>query len=164
MHMHVFSARKMHLKMLSAKWWPFCLGHNVLILLLWHFFCHYWACHSGGHYWDSYPGALSLKSLQLIWRLGTCRFHLHVPYHQTIYTWVHNSVPSRSGCQAIYCALSFPSSFIAGNDEAFMSETYIPDEMSDFKYMLILMFVLCFLLSTYIHLQLPEICPQHSNY
>ena len=27
-----FSFKKMHLKMASAKWRPFCLGHNVLIL------------------------------------------------------------------------------------------------------------------------------------
>ena len=26
----IFSLKKMHLKMLSAKWWPFCLGLNVL--------------------------------------------------------------------------------------------------------------------------------------
>ena len=25
-----FSFKKMHFKMLSAKWWPFCLSHNVL--------------------------------------------------------------------------------------------------------------------------------------
>ena len=28
----VFSFEKMHLKMSSAKWRPFCLGHNVLII------------------------------------------------------------------------------------------------------------------------------------
>ena len=33
---HTFSFKKMHLKMSSAKWRPFCLGHNVLIFL-WHF-------------------------------------------------------------------------------------------------------------------------------
>ena len=27
---HTFSFKKMHLKMLSGKWWPFCLGLNVL--------------------------------------------------------------------------------------------------------------------------------------
>ena len=27
---HIFPFRKMHLKMLSEKWQPFCLGHNVL--------------------------------------------------------------------------------------------------------------------------------------
>ena len=26
----IFSLKKIHLKMLSAKWWPFCLGLNVL--------------------------------------------------------------------------------------------------------------------------------------
>ena len=30
--MHTFSFKKMHLKMLSVKWWPFCLSLNVLIL------------------------------------------------------------------------------------------------------------------------------------
>ena len=28
---YTFSFRKMHLKMSSGKWWPFCLGFNVLI-------------------------------------------------------------------------------------------------------------------------------------
>ena len=27
---HTFSFKKMHFKMLSAKWWPFCLSLNVL--------------------------------------------------------------------------------------------------------------------------------------
>ena len=27
---HIFSFKKMHVKMLSAKWLPFCLGFNVL--------------------------------------------------------------------------------------------------------------------------------------
>ena len=30
-----FSFKKMHLKLLSAKWWPFCLGLNVLNLPMW---------------------------------------------------------------------------------------------------------------------------------
>ena len=29
-----FSFKKMRLKMLSAKWWPFCLGLNVLIRII----------------------------------------------------------------------------------------------------------------------------------
>ena len=28
--MHTFSFKKSHFKMLSGKWWPFCLGLNVL--------------------------------------------------------------------------------------------------------------------------------------
>ena len=28
---HIFSFKKMHLKMSSGKWWPFCLGLNVLM-------------------------------------------------------------------------------------------------------------------------------------
>ena len=28
---HTFSCKKMHLKMSSGRWWPFCLGLNVLI-------------------------------------------------------------------------------------------------------------------------------------
>ena len=30
MLIHTFSFKKMHLKMLHGKWWPFCLGLNVL--------------------------------------------------------------------------------------------------------------------------------------
>ena len=33
---HTFSFKKMHLKMSSAKWCPFCLGPNVLIWVSWH--------------------------------------------------------------------------------------------------------------------------------
>ena len=32
---HAFSFKKMHLKMSSAKWWPFCLGLNVLMIIVW---------------------------------------------------------------------------------------------------------------------------------
>ena len=31
---HIFSLKKMHLKMSSGKWWPLCLGLNVLIVSL----------------------------------------------------------------------------------------------------------------------------------
>ena len=42
---HTFSFNKMHLKISSAKWWPFCFGLNVLNLsklLIWNFvsICH----------------------------------------------------------------------------------------------------------------------------
>ena len=36
---HTFSFEKMHLKMLSGKWRPFCLGLSVLI---WHTFASFW--------------------------------------------------------------------------------------------------------------------------
>ena len=32
---HIFSFKKMHLKMSSAKWWQFCLGLKVLMLNVW---------------------------------------------------------------------------------------------------------------------------------
>ena len=41
---HTFSLKKMHLKMSSGKWRPFCLGLNVLInceFLYPHFFCNH---------------------------------------------------------------------------------------------------------------------------
>ena len=44
---YTFSFRKMHLKMSSAKWHPFCLGLNVLIYVLpWHCYDlpHEWLC------------------------------------------------------------------------------------------------------------------------
>ena len=28
---HIFSSKKMHLNMLSGKWWPLCLGLNSLM-------------------------------------------------------------------------------------------------------------------------------------
>ena len=31
---HTFSLKKMHLKILPGKWWPFCLGINVLMSIL----------------------------------------------------------------------------------------------------------------------------------
>ena len=36
---HAFSFKKMHFKMLSGKWWPFCFSLNVLTLL------SYWTFH-----------------------------------------------------------------------------------------------------------------------
>ena len=30
---HIFSFKKMYLKLSSAKWWPFCLGLNVLMII-----------------------------------------------------------------------------------------------------------------------------------
>ena len=30
---HTFSFKKMHLKMSSGQWRPFCLGHNVLTVI-----------------------------------------------------------------------------------------------------------------------------------
>ena len=39
------------------------------------------ACHPGGHYWEHYPGALSLSQVNVTHlKIGhTCRFHLRVP-------------------------------------------------------------------------------------
>ena len=36
---HTFSLKKIHLKMSSGKWRPFCLGPNVLIKMIHHHFC-----------------------------------------------------------------------------------------------------------------------------
>ena len=44
---HTFSFNKMHLKMSSAKWRPFCLGLNVLSTVLGHrkrYRCHHLSC------------------------------------------------------------------------------------------------------------------------
>ena len=38
-----FSLKKMHLKMSSVKWWPFCLGLNVLTALNYLNVCHQFA-------------------------------------------------------------------------------------------------------------------------
>ena len=53
-----FSLKKMHLKMSSAKWRPFCLGLNVLIRLA----CHGYIIHILGislpvywEFWDKIP-------------------------------------------------------------------------------------------------------------
>ena len=43
---HTFSLKKMHLKMSSGKWRPFCLGLNVLISLQWHVLHVLWWEHS----------------------------------------------------------------------------------------------------------------------
>ena len=65
---------------------------------------HHKACHSGGHFWDYYPSAISylqVKSLKLIWRLHTPRFHLPVldlqPSCRDLTTRYQDSSPS-SGC------------------------------------------------------------------
>ena len=41
---HTFSFKKMHLKMSSTKWRPFCLGFNVLIYFFWRFLMVYFVC------------------------------------------------------------------------------------------------------------------------
>ena len=38
---HIFSLKKMHLKMLSVKWQPFCLGTNVLLYNWYSLYCRY---------------------------------------------------------------------------------------------------------------------------
>ena len=65
-----FSFKKMHLKVLSAKWQPRCLGLNVLI----------WKCNGACHLAASAGATIlvpyhKVKSLQLKWRSGTRRFH-----------------------------------------------------------------------------------------
>ena len=40
-----FSFKKMHLKVSSAKWWPFCLGLNVLTRIYWYIWhSQRWPC------------------------------------------------------------------------------------------------------------------------
>ena len=39
---HIVSFKKMHLKMSSAKWRPFCLGLNVLTILMCLIYCGLW--------------------------------------------------------------------------------------------------------------------------
>ena len=34
---HTFSFKKMHLKMSSGKWWPFCFGLNMIIIFPFHY-------------------------------------------------------------------------------------------------------------------------------
>ena len=52
-----FSFKKMHFKMASAKWRPFCLGLNVLIWFYVIIYCVIWI------YWD-----LTVTSLNTIWK------------------------------------------------------------------------------------------------
>ena len=77
MGIQTFSFKKMHLKMLSAKWRPFCHGLNVLIL---HWQCYdakklvYWGC-AGKFEKISFKGGIlsqSYKVIHSITCLPTC--------------------------------------------------------------------------------------------
>ena len=66
-----FSFKKVRLKLSSAKWWPFCLGLNVLISMLWH---RQAICESKGdkflcYMLDSNPGSLESNLQQNEWLL-----------------------------------------------------------------------------------------------
>ena len=61
-----FSFKKMHLKMSSAKWRPFCLGLNVLMIVKHKYFLHYWHRRGRTPYVHSIcQGATSLRKLLL---------------------------------------------------------------------------------------------------
>ena len=72
---HTFPFKKMHLKMSSAKWQPFCLGLNVLI-------------------WRRVPADLRCHDPQV-----AC--HQHVGHSWHIPTWLHHQDSCRCQCQAI---------------------------------------------------------------
>ena len=72
---HTFPFKKMHLKMLSAKWQPFCLGLNVLI-------------------WRRVPADLRCHDPQV-----ACHHHVGHSWH--IPTWLHHQDGCRCRCQAI---------------------------------------------------------------
>ena len=55
--LQTFSFKKMHLKMSSGKWRPFCLGLNVLINLVW-IWIHQFCCHD-------------MKMISLLWGKST---------------------------------------------------------------------------------------------
>ena len=65
-----FSFKKMHLKMSSAKWRPFCLGLNVLMTLFVsaHLYQRHWALSDYGN-WIKHPITLKSLSANLL-RLG----------------------------------------------------------------------------------------------
>ena len=87
---HSFSCKKMHVKMSSAKWRPFCLGLNVLrhVLITWKCFRHQWLLgdKSTGHWWISITHCITLVfSLLYAWRnlfnkQSGCRW-FHTPRH-----------------------------------------------------------------------------------
>ena len=60
---HTFSFKKIHLKISSAKWRPFCLGLNVLrnnsSLFRTNETVWEWDMLSGSHRWHYFPGTLS---------------------------------------------------------------------------------------------------------
>ena len=64
---HTFSFNKMHSKRTSAKWWPFCLGLNVLTHKLMEIHrCVYQHC---GYCW---PGTKAPDHQYLQWWLSVC--------------------------------------------------------------------------------------------
>ena len=72
---HAFSFKKMHLKMSSAKWLPFCLGLNVLTGELWGVpseeFGENWPCYTGTSLYKEAGGTVyHLLNNQEVWWLG----------------------------------------------------------------------------------------------
>ena len=65
----VFSFKKMHLKMSSAKWLPFCLGLNVLRNRVWFIIRHSSASNYRQAHWHTQNRAPILE--QKIWRCFT---------------------------------------------------------------------------------------------
>ena len=75
---HTFSFKKMHLKMSSGKWRPFCLSHNVLrkngkIPII---------CPQGVHYHTGLVWMVKHKSV-LIWLIETRTWQTHSVYRTT---------------------------------------------------------------------------------
>ena len=59
---HIYSFKKMHLKMSSGKWRPFCLGLNVLLALIWGPVCQKQVPRAGTN--NYIP--------QILWAVTTC--------------------------------------------------------------------------------------------
>ena len=76
---YIFSFKKMRLKMLSAKWWPFCLSLSVLShhpwCILWSLPILHWGSHNS-HSFLTGPYLWSLRTRQSISQ-HKCRQHLH---------------------------------------------------------------------------------------
>ena len=69
---YIFSFKKMHLKMSSGKWWPFCLGLNVLMAICMLHYMSNMNYHSCSCRWDSMVVA---DGLAPIWRQAICNHH-----------------------------------------------------------------------------------------
>ena len=88
---HVFSFKKMHFKMSSAKWRPFCLGLNVLKLSFWCIIFYLRHCNSPED--RERVRSTTGRNFQMVCRKYMKRYQSTQKYHQT--TWISKHMPNK---------------------------------------------------------------------
>ena len=107
---NTFLFKKMHLKMSSAKWRPFCLALNVLMVIAW---C---LCHTIWPLWKSNHSQLSMVVAGVylapehlessLWRSSVCAYQVECPTYWSITSpWCHRLSHASPSSSIKACAL-----------------------------------------------------------